>query len=47
MIVILINVIAYGACGLTPPLTQPYGCDGEWVCICDSDRNCDWSLICK
>lgn len=44
---LLLTIILYGACGITPPTTQPYGCDGQWICICDYERNCEWSLICS
>lgn len=36
------------ACGMQPPLTKPFNClDGQWVCICDEDRNCEWKIECN
>jgi len=42
----LIIGLLFSACGIKP-MTEPYGCRGDWVCVCDSDRNCEWEIRCE
>lgn len=44
----LITILFVMACGATKPWSMPIYCrDGQYICICDTDGNCDWQLICE
>lgn len=43
---LLITLIITLACGIKPGV-KPWGCSGDWICVCSSDRDCEWVLVCE